>query len=238
MTAFRSVRLFTISCFGAGLLFLAPLCRAADLTIREAATQSTPSRVSEYRDDFQSARKKGPSAFSPAPEGQLVPRDAQDRTGLRQTAFPDVRNLVRKVNRSVVSIRMLDGSGSWSLGELGLGKGEPGGKAMGYGSGFMVSTNGHIVTNEHVLRNGPRIEVELLDGRKYFAKVLLKDGKNDLALLKIEAPGGMEPASSSICSLVSPKACWSSGGACSCASTPSNSNPSNAPMIAPSSSPW
>jgi serine protease Do len=69
---------------------------------------------------------------------------------------------------------------------------EPGVKAMGYGSGFIVSRNGLIMTNEHVLRNGSQIEVELLDGRKFRAKPLFKDGKNDLALLKINA-GNLRP---------------------------------------------
>jgi serine protease Do len=81
---------------------------------------------------------------------------------------------------------MLDSNSSWTLGSLGF-AGEPGVKAMGYGSGFVVSPNGLIMTNEHVLRNGTQIEVELLDGRKFGAKVLFKDSKNDLALVKIRA---------------------------------------------------
>jgi serine protease Do len=86
----------------------------------------------------------------------------------------------------VVSIRMLEAGSSFSLGTLGF-AGESGGKAMGYGSGFVISSNGHIITNEHVLRNGKQIEVELLGGKKHLAKVILKDSKNDLALIKIDA---------------------------------------------------
>jgi len=81
---------------------------------------------------------------------------------------------------------MLDSNSSWSIGNLGL-KGERNGKAMGYGSGFVISRNGFIITNDHVLRNGSQIEVEVLDGRKYRGKVVHNDSKNDLALLKIEA---------------------------------------------------
>ena len=80
---------------------------------------------------------------------------------------------------------MLDSGSSFPLGNLGLG-GESPGKALGYGSGFIVSSNGHVVTNEHVLRNGTQIEVELLGGRRFMAKVLSRDAKNDLALLKID----------------------------------------------------
>jgi serine protease Do len=81
---------------------------------------------------------------------------------------------------------MLDGGSKFSLGKLGF-AGDPGSKAMGYGSGFAVSANGHIMTNEHVLRNGSVIEVELLGGHKYVAQVVSIDKKNDLALLKIDA---------------------------------------------------
>ncbi len=86
----------------------------------------------------------------------------------------------------MVSIRMLDSASSFSLNNLGF-SGDTNGKALGYGSGFIVSANGHILTNEHVLRNGKYIEVELLGGRKFIGKALLRDSRNDLALLKIEA---------------------------------------------------
>jgi S1-C subfamily serine protease len=99
---------------------------------------------------------------------------------------PDIRGLIRTVNPSVVAIRMLDTATSWPLRNFGMSQ-DPGVKAMGYGSGFIISRDGLILTNEHVLRNGTQIEVELLGGHKYTARVVRKDGKNDLALLKIDA---------------------------------------------------
>jgi serine protease Do len=81
---------------------------------------------------------------------------------------------------------MLEPGSSFSLGGLGFGQ-ENGGKATGYGAGFIISTQGYIITNEHVLRNGSQIEVELLDGRKLPARVLHKDAKNDIALIKVDA---------------------------------------------------
>jgi serine protease Do len=119
--------------------------------------------------------------FKPEPS-----EDHQEQPSMRATSFPDIRDLVKRVNRSVVSIRMLDAGSSFSLGSLGF-SGDQGGKAMGYGSGFIVSSQGHIITNEHVLRNGTQTEVELLGGKKFIAKTLFKDAKNDIALLKIDA---------------------------------------------------
>jgi serine protease Do len=57
----------------------------------------------------------------------------------------------------------------------------------GRGSGFIVSDDGEIITNSHVIENADRIEVTLSDGRKFEAEVLGKDPTFDLAVLKIKA---------------------------------------------------
>jgi serine protease Do len=55
------------------------------------------------------------------------------------------------------------------------------------GSGVIVSSDGYIVTNNHVVDEGGKIEVTLSDRKKYTAKVIGKDPETDLALLKIDA---------------------------------------------------
>src|SRR5262249_27085522 len=57
------------------------------------------------------------------------------------------------------------------------------------GSGFILNTNGYIVTNNHVVENAADIQVKLDDGREMPAKVVGRDAKTDVALLKIEATG-------------------------------------------------
>ena len=59
---------------------------------------------------------------------------------------------------------------------------------QGSGSGFVVDAQGHILTNEHVVRDASRIEVTLADGLKVPAEVRGRDALNDIALLKVEAP--------------------------------------------------
>src|SRR5690242_1629150 len=59
---------------------------------------------------------------------------------------------------------------------------------QGTGSGFVVDAQGHILTNEHVVRDASRIEVTLADGLKVAAEVRGRDSLNDIALLKVEAP--------------------------------------------------
>ncbi|XP_030057768.1 serine protease HTRA4 [Microcaecilia unicolor] len=58
--------------------------------------------------------------------------------------------------------------------------------AVSSGSGFIVSEDGLIVTNAHVLTNKQRIKVEVKDGTHYDAKVKDIDQKLDIALIKIE----------------------------------------------------
>ena len=62
-------------------------------------------------------------------------------------------------------------------------------RSFGWGSGFIVDSEGRIVTNAHVVEGGTRIRVKLHDRREYIAEVLGVDKSTDLALLKINASG-------------------------------------------------
>lgn len=57
---------------------------------------------------------------------------------------------------------------------------------MSTGSGVIISQDGYIVTNNHVVDNAEKIEVTLNDKRSYIAEVIGKDPSTDLALLKIK----------------------------------------------------
>jgi Do/DeqQ family serine protease len=59
----------------------------------------------------------------------------------------------------------------------------------GSGSGVIVSSEGYIVTNNHVIENASEIEVILNDNSKYSAKVIGTDPSTDIAILKIEGFG-------------------------------------------------
>jgi Do/DeqQ family serine protease len=66
------------------------------------------------------------------------------------------------------------------------GGGQPQG---GTGSGVFYSSDGYIVTNNHVVANADEVEVTLYDNRTYTAKVIGTEEKSDLAVIKIEGNG-------------------------------------------------
>ena len=85
---------------------------------------------------------------------------------------PDsVAGIAARVLPSVVSIETMskDGGGS--------------------GSGFVIDTNGYLLTNNHVVADAITIKVILNDGREYAAKILGRDESYDLAVLKIKTTG-------------------------------------------------
>ncbi|MGK0414287.1 MAG: serine protease Do [Polaribacter sp.] len=58
---------------------------------------------------------------------------------------------------------------------------------VGTGSGVIISADGYIVTNNHVIENASNIEITLNNQKKYPAKLIGTDPSNDIALLKIDA---------------------------------------------------
>ena len=64
---------------------------------------------------------------------------------------------------------------------------------QGVGSGFVISSDGYILTNNHVIDEATQIKVKLADGNEYDAKVVGRDPKTDLALLKAEGASKLQP---------------------------------------------
>jgi len=64
-----------------------------------------------------------------------------------------------------------------------------GGHAGALGSGFIVSQDGYILTNNHVVEGADRVTIKLTDGRKFPARVIGTDKASDVAVLKIAGNG-------------------------------------------------
>ena len=63
---------------------------------------------------------------------------------------------------------------------------------QGVGSGFVISSDGYILTNNHVVDEANQIKIKLADGKEYDAKVVGRDPKTDLALLKAEGVSSLQ----------------------------------------------
>jgi len=66
--------------------------------------------------------------------------------------------------------------------------------ARGAGSGFIVSSDGYILTNAHVVSGADEVIVKLIDKRKFTAKVIGADKRTDVAVLKITSPSRLPVA--------------------------------------------
>lgn len=66
-------------------------------------------------------------------------------------------------------------------------------KQVGTGSGVIISSDGYIVTNNHVIDNANELEITLNNKKKYKAELVGTDIKNDIALLKINADDNLLP---------------------------------------------
>ncbi|HEY2485672.1 MAG TPA: DegQ family serine endoprotease [Candidatus Binataceae bacterium] len=99
--------------------------------------------------------------------------------------LPDFVDLAAKLSPAVVNISTEGTEQGGSEGEFPAPYGHQHGKSLG--SGFIVSKDGYILTNDHVIENPSKVTVTLQDGHNYTAKVIGGDSKTDVALLKIDA---------------------------------------------------
>jgi Do/DeqQ family serine protease len=119
----------------------------------------------------------------------------EDRQRMKLTSFDsdstyrvpagmDFLTASKKVVSGVVHIRTTYGSGMFSLNPLELYYKAP---ARSSGSGVIISDDGYIVTNNHVIEDATNVEVVMNDNQRYYAKIVGTDPSTDLALLKIKA---------------------------------------------------
>ncbi|MGO9605024.1 MAG: Do family serine endopeptidase [Candidatus Binataceae bacterium] len=106
-------------------------------------------------------------------------------------SLPDFAELAAKLSPAVVNISTEEAE--TGEGEEGHSEGEYSPPQYGYqrskslGSGFIISKDGYILTNDHVVENPSKVTVTLQNGRDYIAKVVGRDTETDVALLKIDA---------------------------------------------------
>ena len=142
----------------------------------------------------------------------VLPALAAHAQPMPRVELPDFTELVERVGPSVVNIRTLErttrNSGGGSSVDPGIeelfrrfGIPLPGGRSgprppgedepqqRGVGSGFILSADGYVMTNAHVVDGADELLVTLTDKREFKAKVIGLDKRTDVAVVKIEATG-------------------------------------------------
>jgi serine protease Do len=126
-------------------------------------------------------------AFAASLSSPAAPRDA------RLAALPDFVSLARRFDPSLVHISTVY---SAVAGDAGADAPNAARSATrgGLGSGVIVHRDGHILTNDHVITNAENIFVKLGDRRVLPARVVGRDARSDLALIKVAAPAPLAAA--------------------------------------------
>src|SRR5262249_2817296 len=101
------------------------------------------------------------------------------------------REVAKAVKPAVVYINVVERSNSEPDQQDFFGMPGPGfpRRREGVGSGFIVTEDGYILTNNHVVGGASKINVTLADGRSFKAEVVGKDAGTDLAVIKIDTVG-------------------------------------------------
>jgi S1-C subfamily serine protease len=115
---------------------------------------------------------------------------APTTTRTANTSGPtSIAEIAKNVSPGVVEVDVTtSGSGS---SQVPFGGGGSGGTSEAEGTGFVVDTAGHIVTNEHVIQGATSITVTFDDDSTYKATLVGKDESTDLAVLKVNAPASV-----------------------------------------------
>ena len=141
------------------------------------------------------------------------PAEAKDPgtvEGRYQMVLPNFSALAKQVQPGVVNIRTVKTTkeggpvfrhffgnpfGNRDPNRDPFGEGGPGRefKQRSLGSGFIIDKEGFIVTNNHVVENADQIKVRLADEREFDARIVGRDPKTDLALIRIEGAKELTP---------------------------------------------
>jgi len=138
---------------------------------------------------------KAPDAPAAAPAKTEIPMVPASFSELAEQVRPGVVNIqvVKKVKNVAFGSRNRPGNpfgddnpfGDF-FGPFSEGNPQVAPEQRGVGSGFIMSRDGYILTNNHVVEDADQIKVKLANGKEYDAKVMGRDPKTDLALVKID----------------------------------------------------
>ena len=165
----------------AGICFLAVLVIAASALlfsggsyVPHGGSPDEPEQYADYREYFEHYYENAASSA-----GEIKLPEAETGTGVTLTLTPrpeggalDLAGVYERCSSSVVAITSSAGDGRYI-----------------WGSGIIMTADGYILTNAHVLEGAVESTVTLWDDREYEARLVGADSASDLAVIKINAVG-------------------------------------------------
>ena len=136
----------------------------------------------EYSETFATSEEKNVVSLEKTDDSSSASVAVATVSGYSQDEWQNI-NVYEKCNEAVVNINTKETAYTWFL--------EPFVQDGGSGSGSIIDSEGHILTNVHVIQNATKIYVSLHDGSQYEAKIVGYDLDSDLAVLKIDPPKGV-----------------------------------------------
>lgn len=129
---------------------------------------------------------------APVVGGEFDPR--RSLAPLVKELSPAVVNIRAYGKRAQLDMQGVDPRMLPFLEQFNMGPGAEAPPQQGIGSGFVLTPDGLVVTNHHVVNGTERLEVKLHDGRMYKGKVLGSDPYTDIALVQLEGASGLKTA--------------------------------------------
>tara|TARA_Y100000991_G_scaffold33643_1_gene21920 strand:+ start:18435 stop:19859 length:1425 start_codon:yes stop_codon:yes gene_type:complete len=109
----------------------------------------------------------------------------KDHFSLQNFQRPDFVEISKKSINSVVHVKSSSSSNDYSIEDFIYGQNQRSPR-IGSGSGVIISSDGYIITNHHVIESANNIKITTNNNQSYYAEIIGSDEQNDIALLKIE----------------------------------------------------
>lgn len=163
------------------------------VAILAAATGAATTQVISSKASMGNKATTAMNDYAEHPFRENPVTDAHFASSVVSSHYPDLTYAAENAVKAVVNIkatRIVERSYDPFLEFFGYsgGKGSPR-RAEAGGSGVIISEDGYIVTNNHVIENSTELRVTLNDGRTFAATVIGSDPTTDVALIKVEGSG-------------------------------------------------
>ena len=116
----------------------------------------------------------------------IIPAEPDQTTIQMQNEIDEINNIILTKSKTLSLIEIFEKSEPGVV-RVNIQRNQTENEAGGVGSGFVFDKQGHIITNEHVIKDATKIVVTFLDGRSYSAEIIGVDEYTDIGVIKVNA---------------------------------------------------